>query len=349
MPKRPFSRHRRIVPLPQKSSVSNPLIIVLLLKSIIISRLQKECPPTPSWRLSTTLSALYSKRHSFRTALHWRRGRALVARLLLLFLPLVSACAPLIGFPSDPTDTQAAADQQLVTEYYSLQEPEAGRQLLRNQIVSGRMNAYEAAYSNFKRRLNGDANTINLVSDLSILGLAGVAATTGSLATATALAAASAGIIGAKGAINSDLYFQRTLPALLAQMDANRARAKLPIVTGLRKSNTDYPLAIAFIDLDALRDAGGIPGAIGGLTQQAEVQKADAERVLGFNTTSAAACLQKFIDKPDPEGSANKALVASKARAFGARFSFVTEWVTDPKTDPNQLAAVANAIGCTGP
>jgi hypothetical protein len=237
----------------------------------------------------------------------------------------------------------------LVDAYYSPKTTDEARQLLRNQIVSGRMNAYEAAYSNFKRRLNGDANTLNLAADLSLLGLAGVAATTGSITTATALAAASAGIIGAKGAINSDLYFQRTLPALLAQMDANRARAKLPIFLGLRKSNADYPLVIALMDLDALRDTGGIPPAIGGLTQQAEAARASAEEVLGFNTTSAATCLQKFIDKPDPEGRANRALVESKARALGAKFSFVTEWVTDPKTDPTQLAAVARQIGCPGP
>jgi hypothetical protein len=86
-----------------------------------------------------------------------------VARLLLVFLPLVSACAPLVGFPSDPTDTQVLADQKLVAEYYSRQTTEAMRQLLRNQIVSGRMNAYEAAYSNFKRRLNGDANTLSIL------------------------------------------------------------------------------------------------------------------------------------------------------------------------------------------
>jgi hypothetical protein len=243
-------------------------------------------------------------------------------------------------------------DQQLVADYYSPKQTEEGRQLLRNQIVSGRMNAYEASYSDFKRRLNGDANTLNLAADLSVLGLAGVAATTGSIATATALAAATAGIIGAKGAINSDLYFQRTLPALLAQMDANRARAKLPIVTGLRQSNAAYPLAIALVDLDALRDAGGIPTAIGGITQQAEVAKVSAETTLsGFNTTSAATCLQKFIDKPEPEGHANKALVASKARALGANLPLdilVIKWVADPNTDPNQLAAVARQVGCLG-
>jgi len=213
------------------------------------------------------------------------------------------------------------------------------------------MNAYESSYSDFKRRLNGDANILNLGADLSVLGLAGAAATTGSIATATALAAASAGIIGARGAINSDLYFQRTLPALLAQMDANRARAKVPIVVGLRQSNAAYPLAIALIDLDALRDSGAIPTAIGGLTQQAEAGKAAAELVLsGFNTTSAATCLQKFIDRPEPEGHTNKVRVAGLARAVGANLPLdisVITWVADPNTDPNQLAAVARQVGCT--
>jgi hypothetical protein len=207
------------------------------------------------------------------------------------------------------------------------------------------MNAYESSYSDFKRRLNGDNNIFNLGTDLTVLTLAGVAATTGSLATATALAAASAGVIGAKGAINSDLYFQRTLPALLAQMDANRAVAKLPIVKGLRLSDANYPLPIALIDLDALRDAGGIPTAIGGLTKQAEAVKASAEQAIsGFNTTTAATCLQAFITKPDPEGAANRTRVASEARKLGTNSQFVTDWVTDPNTDPNQLAAVARIL-----
>lgn len=283
-----------------------------------------------------------------------RRGlrTARIARLALLLLPFVDACAPLRGFPADPTDTQALADQQLVADYYSPNRTVLERQLLRNQIVSGRMNAYESSYSDFKRRLNGDANTLNLAADLSVLGLAGVAATTGSIATASALAAASAGIIGAKGAINSDLYFQHTLPALLAQMDANRARAKLPIVVGIRRSDADYPLALALMDLDVLRDAGGIPAAIGGLTQQAVVEKVSAEQFLsGFNTTSAATCLQKFIDRPEPEGHTNKARAAALARAHGANLPLdilVIRWVADPNTDPNQLAAVAREVGCAG-
>jgi hypothetical protein len=282
------------------------------------------------------------------TDMWWPRINALkLSGSLLLVSLLINACAPLRGFPSDPTDAQVSntAEQELTKTYYAVNTSKDQRLLLRNEIVSDRMTAYEGAYSDFKRRLNSDSNTLNLGADLSVLALAGLAATTGSISTATALAAASAGVIGAKASINSDIYFQRTLPALLAQMDANRAVAKLPIVRGLRMSDSTYPLAIALIDLDALRDAGGIPTAIGGLTQQAEAAKATAEQALsGFNTTSAAKCLQALIIKPDPEGAANRAKIASEARKLGANFQFVTEWVTDPKTDPNQLAAVARIV-----
>jgi hypothetical protein len=106
------------------------------------------------------------------------------------------------------------------------------------------------------------------------------------------------------------------------------------------------------MDLDVLRDAGGIPAAIGGLTQQAVVEKVSAEQFLsGFNTTSAATCLQKFIDRPEPEGHTNKARAAALARAHGANLPLdilVIRWVADPNTDPNQLAAVAREVGCAG-
>jgi hypothetical protein len=63
---------------------------------------------------------------------------------------------------------------------------------------------------------------------------------------------------------------------------------------------------------------------------------------------SAAKWLQQYIDKPNPEGHANMALVAAKARALGANFAFVTEWVANPKTDPQQLAEVARQLGWPG-
>jgi hypothetical protein len=135
------------------------------------------------------------------------------------------------------------------------------------------MLAYDLTYSTFKRSLAADANSITTGADLLGLALAALVATTGNATTKAALGAAATGVLGAKGVINTNLYFQRTLPALLAQMDANRARAKRVIILGLRQPDAEYPLQQALIDLDTLRDSGGIPGAISGITQSAEEAK----------------------------------------------------------------------------
>lgn len=209
-----------------------------------------------------------------RASRFWGPGRR-YARLLtaLAMAPLLS-CASIRQYPDDPEDTQAnLAGYSMyfgstpIATYSHLSGVERTSQ--RDAIVLNRMLAFDITYSQFRRRLTTDVNSISTGGDLVGLILTGLAATTGSAATKSALAAAATGVLGAKNAIDSDLYFQRSLPALVAQMDANRSRAQLAILTGLGKPDSDYPLGRALVDLDALRDAGGLTGAIQNLTAAA--------------------------------------------------------------------------------
>src|SRR5262249_20919533 len=100
---------------------------------------------------------------------------------------------------------------------------------------------------------------------------------------------ASIGILGANTAINKDLFYQNTIVALLAQMEANRTRARIPIVHGLTLPDAQYTLLQAYIDLDAYKNAGSIPGALSVITKNAEVDKQDAQIELsGLNLESAS-------------------------------------------------------------
>jgi hypothetical protein len=110
----------------------------------------------------------------------------------------------------------------------------------------------------------------------------GKATTTGNAATKAALGAASTGIIGANAAINKDLYYQKTIPALLTQMEANRLKAKLPIAQGLTQPDSKYSLLKAYIDLDAYKDAGSMPAAISSITQSAANDKQLAQNNITF-------------------------------------------------------------------
>lgn len=72
-------------------------------------------------------------------------------------------------------------------------------------------------------------------------------------------------------------------------MEANRAKAKLAILTGLNLDDTKYSLPRAELDLDGLKRAGGIPASIQDITQKAvsdateSQSKIEGLRALSFN------------------------------------------------------------------
>jgi hypothetical protein len=88
--------------------------------------------------------------------------------------------------------------------------------------------------------------------------------------------------LGAQAVINKDLYYQRTIPALLTQMEANRSKAKLAITKGLGQPDAEYSLMQAYLDLDIYKNAGSMANAISSVTQAAGDAKdaADQEIVI---------------------------------------------------------------------
>ena len=201
--------------------------------------------------------------------------RVITALLVAVGAAALASCAPIQGYPKDPEDTDATLlaltpyfNGSAEVDYLSTSDP-ALRMSKRNAIVLARIRGYDIEFADFERRLYGDGNVVNLSSDLAGLVLAGLIATTGNAGTKAALGAAAGGILGANTAMNRDLYYQKTIPALLAQMEADRLKALTPITTGLKASDADYPLMQAYIDLDTYKNAGSIPGAITSINQSA--------------------------------------------------------------------------------
>jgi hypothetical protein len=212
------------------------------------------------------------------------------AAIMSIFM---AGCAPLEGYPRDPENTADALarlapdfDGTKEADYQAANTPEQ-RQRLRDAIVLGRIRAYDIEFDTFERELYGFGSSMSTAGDLIVLILSGLAATTGNAGTKSALAAASAGIVGAQGVIRSELFYQRTLPALLTQMEANRAIAKLVIIQGLARSDTDYPLWTAYLDLDSLKNSGSIPAAVANITQQASNTKEAAQAAITVERSQA--------------------------------------------------------------
>jgi len=242
------------------------------------------------------------------------KGRIWYAMVALLSLAAIG-CAPLSGYPRDPNDLDAelAALQtyfspDIRTQYDALVDANARRQF-RDRVVYAQLRAYDINFKRFQKALTGDRNAFGVGTDWILLGLNAAGAATGGSA---ALSAASAGIVGAKGSVDKELFYQKTLPALLAAMEASRTAALVPIEQGLSKPDAEYSLHKALADVSTYDRAGSIPGAINAIVKDAGAKGNAAEAELKFARTAEFA---KSLHLVLPVQARLKALTLSQALA----------------------------------
>ncbi len=225
---------------------------------------------------------------------------------VVLIVGLTAACSAIEGYPADPQPGTALASLQQkyfadkIEEDYEKADGDE-RQALRDKIIYARIQAYDIQFSQFQRALNVNANALNVGTDIIAVALGGIGAVIADSTTKSILAASSAGVIGAQGAINKDLYYQKTVAALIAQMEANREEAKLTIFQNLKQPDAAYPLRRAFLDLSVLNDAGSLPNAIAAITKSADTAKTKAQAEvqqtvkLSYSTSESAKSLERWL------------------------------------------------------
>jgi hypothetical protein len=200
--------------------------------------------------------------------------RVLLSLFLICFL---TACSSLSGFPAASINENAELED--LQPYFKPATVDAciDDANCRNKIVNGRLRAVDLNYYAFVKALFVQHNSASLAADIAVLGLNAAGAVAGGALTKAALAAASAGIVGVKGAVDADLFYQKTMPALVAQMDAQRKTILAQILRGLTEGVSQYPLQQALRDVDSYYAAGTIPGAITGIVGDAGAKTAEAD------------------------------------------------------------------------
>ena len=188
----------------------------------------------------------------------------------LAALAFLSGCASLTGYPTSSPSTDYVLPANISdTAYYT--EQDSGRQAqLRNELIFTRLRTINEQYDRFTKALNVQINALSLGSDVAIVGLGAAGTLVKSAATKTALAAATTIVAGTTTAVDKDLFYKNTIPAVIAEMDSDRAKVLVTMYTGLKESVSDYPLSAAEDALDDYRRAGSIPSAISKLTTSAE-------------------------------------------------------------------------------
>jgi hypothetical protein len=207
----------------------------------------------------------------------------------------LGGCQSLQGYPAPietpkqaldlvRADTQPAA----VTTYSAITDP-ALRRAKRDQIVRARLYAIDINYDDFVRSISAQQKSFAIGSDLVSAGLTGAATLAKSAATKTRLTTYASAALGVRSTVDKELFYSKTLPAVVSQMDASRKTVLAKITEGLAAPDADYPLVAALADLQDYYVAGTLNGALNQIAKDAGVKTQEAEERIAKVTTIAAA------------------------------------------------------------
>lgn len=206
----------------------------------------------------------------------------------------LGGCQSLQGYPTPiespktalsmvEADTQPAA----VTAYNGLTDP-GQRRGKRDQIVRARLYAIDIHYDVFTREVTGQQKAFAIGSDLVSAGLTGAATLAKSAATKTRLTTYASAALGVRSTVDKELYYSKTLPAVISQMDASRRTVLAKITEGLARTDADYPLVAALSDLQDYYVAGTLNGALNQISKDAGTKTQAAEDRIARVTTLSA-------------------------------------------------------------
>lgn len=118
------------------------------------------------------------------------------------------------------------------------------------------MYAIDVNYDVYENNLTREMQNLNFAATVANIALTAVASQITPPGTKDILTATAAGLTGAKAAYDKEVLIQRTIQIIQSQMRANRDRVARRILQRLNASADEYPLMMAWIDLQAYYKAG---------------------------------------------------------------------------------------------
>jgi|GEM_PF-2986311 len=147
----------------------------------------------------------------------------------------------------------------------------------RNEFIAGRLVLINIQYLRFIKKTTSEKQCIDAATDILVLSLNLVGTTGVTTDTKTILHAISAGLEGSKTTVDKHYYYEKTVPALVAAMNAQRKNVLKTLIVGRGKSLDEYPFEKALCDLYDYYMAGTFAGAIQTIQVDAGVKEAQAD------------------------------------------------------------------------
>src|ERR1035437_5100372 len=182
--------------------------------------------------------------------------RAAATAMLALILLLLCGCqtfknagAPDASFDIDKDLKQLAkhfGEADTISAFYNAPSAEA-----RNRFIAGRLVMMNIRYIQFVSKTTSEKQLLDSASDILVLSLNLAGTSVGGAAAKTVLAGIAAGVTGSKVVVDKTFFYEKSIPALVATMNAQRKQVLIPILEGAKKSLEEYPFDQAVTDLHA--------------------------------------------------------------------------------------------------
>ncbi len=244
--------------------------------------------------------------------------------LLLAISLLFGGCATIKNYPDrtvNPRDDLNALNGQIsVATYISYQNNPRMQRLCRNDLINARILDIDLNFEKFQEDLVRESAFKDLSAEWSTLALSGASAVVPLAETKTVLSAISAGITGAQGSIDKNLFFKKTIVALITQMKADRASKHTDILQKMDLDTDKYPLTMALIDLEDYYKAGTLPQALTSISATAGAKIKDEK-----NTQKELMTLSGKYSK-DTAGDTLMSCIDKYGKPFADKLQ---QWITD--------------------
>ena len=175
--------------------------------------------------------------------------------------------------------------------------------LQRNNVVALRVYLIKKKYNAWERKLRNETSEGNFGTTLALLGLSGLASVVKQGPTSRGLSTAGTIITGAKQGFDRDILFDRTVPILMTQMRASRAKVEEMILKRLNSSYEEWPIGLALADLEALDHAGTVNSALIAVAENVAIAKQvnedraeQAIKVVAYDASLTSIALQDYLD-----------------------------------------------------
>lgn len=233
-------------------------------------------------------------------------GKAPAALILCAALAVsTSACTTFRGAPApliEPKQLESKPEFQVDTLIKTLVESGAS-QSTRDASIIKLLAVCDIRYADFRNELVSNrrhtqaaAGTLSLLTNVA-------ASLTDSAGVKDNYIALSTLIQGGQTIYDRDYLLDRTLDALVAQMDANRKSQLVAIREGMRLDPQRYPAQVALADIINYYHAGTLNGALIGIQKSAsEQQVRDTETLLAI-TDKTPAQIREYQDQTDWENA----------------------------------------------